>query len=65
MYSVGAIWLLNNNSVSEKTKHVDLRAYFVRDMIKNLVIEIYFVESAENDSDVMTKNQQGHYIFEW
>ena len=61
---VGAIWLANNSSVSERTKHVDLRAHFVRDMIKDQVIEINFVKSAENDSDIMTKNQQGqHYMY--
>ena len=33
-------------------------------MIKDQVIEINFVKSAENDSDIMTKNQQGqHYIY--
>ena len=61
---VGAIWLANNSSVSERTKHVDLRAYFVRDMIKDQVIEINLVKSAENDNDIMTKNQQGqHYMY--
>ena len=60
----GAIWLANNSSVSERTTHVDLRAHFVRDMIKDQVIEINFVKSAENDSDIMTKNQQGrHYMY--
>ena len=59
--NVGAIWLANNSS---RTKHVDLRAHFVRDMIKDQVIEIYFVKSAKNDSDIMTKNQQGkHYMY--
>ena len=57
--NVGAIWLVNNSSMSERTKHVDLRAHFVRDMIKDQVIEINFVKSAENDNDIMTKNQQG------
>ena len=56
--NVGAIWLTNNSSVSERTKHVDLTAHFVRDMIKDHVIEINYVKSAENDSDIMTKNQQ-------
>ena len=33
-------------------------------MNKNQVIEINFVKSAENDSDIMTKNQQGqHYMY--
>ena len=34
-----------------------LRAHFVRDMIKDQAIEINFVKSAENDSEIMTKNQ--------
>ena len=62
--NVGAIRLANNSSVSERTRHVGLRAYFVRDMIKDQVIEINFVKSTENDSDIMTKNQQGqHYMY--
>ena len=62
--NVGAIWLANNSSVSDTTKHVDLRAHFVRDMIKDQVIVINFMKSTENDSDIMTKNQQGqHYMY--
>ena len=38
--NVGAIWLANNSSVSERTKHVDLGAHVVRDMMKDQVIEI-------------------------
>ena len=33
-------------------------------MIKDQVIEINFVKSAENDIDIMTKSQQGrHYMY--
>ena len=33
-------------------------------MIKHQVLEINFLKSAENESDVMTKNQQGqHYLY--
>ena len=62
--NVGEIWLANSSSVSERTTHVDLRAHFVRDMIKDQVIEITVVKSAENDSDIMTNNRQGqHYMY--
>ena len=62
--NVGAIWLANNSSVSERTKHVDLRAHFVSNTINDQVIEIKFVKSGENHSDIMTKNQQGqHYMY--
>ena len=60
--NVGAIWLANNSSVSERTKHVDIRAHFVRDMIKDQVVEINFVKAAENDSDIMTKISKGNII---
>ena len=53
----GTIWLANNSSVSERTNNVDLRAHYVRDMIKDQVIEINFVKLAENDSDIMTKSK--------
>ena len=33
-------------------------------MIKDQVIGIIFLKSAENDSDIMTKNHQGqHYMY--
>ena len=38
--NVGAIWLANKSSVSERTNHVDLSIHFVRDVIKDQVIEI-------------------------
>ena len=43
--NAGAMWLENNSSVSERTKHVDLRVHFLRDMINDQVIEINFVKS--------------------
>ena len=57
--NVGAIWLANNSGVSEKTKHVDIRAHFVRSYVMDEVVTIDCVKSAENTSDIMTKNQQG------
>ena len=54
--NVGAILLANISIVSERAKHVDLRAHFVRYMIKDQVIEIHFMKLEENDSDIMTKS---------
>ena len=56
-------------AVSEVVKEIKsfyqmVRSMEMRDMIKDQVIEINFVKSAENDSDTMTKNQQGqHYMY--
>ena len=52
------IWLANNSGVSERTKHVDTRAHFVRSFVMDEVVTIDFVKLAENTSDIMVKNQQ-------
>ena len=41
------------------TKHDDIRAQFVRSYVMDEVVTIDFVKSAENTTDMMTKNQQG------
>ena len=56
--NVGAIRLANNSGVSERTKHIDIRAHFVQSFVMDEIVAIDFVRSAENTSDIMTKNQQ-------
>ena len=55
--NVGEIWLANNSGVSDLTNHVNIRAPCVG--LMDVVVTIDFVKSAENTSDIMTKNQQG------
>ena len=56
------MWLTNNSGVSERTKHVDIRAHFVRSYVMDEVVTIDFVKSAEDTTNIMTKNQQGIYF---
>ena len=37
------------------TKHIDIRYHFVRHYIETKVIELFYVPSAENVSDILTK----------
>ena len=48
----------NNSGASERTKHIDTRAHFVRSFVMDDVVSIEFVKSEENTSDTMTKSQQ-------
>ena len=41
--NIAAIWLANNSGVSERTKHVDTRAHFVRTYMINEVVTIEFI----------------------
>jgi intein-encoded DNA endonuclease-like protein len=54
--NVGVIWLANNRTTSERTKHVQIRENFVREFLEDGKISIIFVRSKDNDSDIFTKN---------
>ena len=51
--NAGAIHLTKNESVS-RTKHVDIRAHYVRELKD--ILEVIYVPSKENISDLFTKN---------
>ena len=38
------------------TKHVDIRYKYVNEYVEDRVVKIGFVQSAENDSNILTKN---------
>lgn len=54
--NVGAIYLANNHSTSQRTKHIDIRTHFVREYIEDGIIKIIFIRSEDNDADIFTKN---------
>ena len=54
--NLGAIYLAKNQQVSSRTKHIDIRHHFLRDLIQDKKIEIRFVRSENNSSDITTKN---------
>ena len=54
--NVGAIWLSNNRTTSDRTKHIDIRTSFVREYQEDGKIIIKFVKSEENEADIFTKN---------
>jgi hypothetical protein len=56
--NIGAIHLANNASSGVRTKHIDTRIHFVRELTQgdNKLLDIEFVRSEENQSDTFTKN---------
>ena len=54
--NVGAIWLSNNRTTSERTKLVHIRTAFVKEYQEEGKILIKFVKSEENDADINTQN---------
>ena len=52
----GAIFLAKNQQVSMRTKHIDVRYHFIRDLVQEKMLNIVYVRSEENYADIMTKN---------
>jgi hypothetical protein len=54
--NVGAIYLSNNYTTSQRTRHIDIRTHFVREHIEEGTFVVEFIRSEENDADIFTKN---------
>ena len=54
--NVDTIWLSDNRTTSERTKHIHIRTAFVKEYQEEGKILIKFVKSEENDADIITKN---------
>ena len=54
--NVVAIWLSNNRTTSDRTKHIDIRTSFVKEYQEDGKIVIKFVKSEDNEADIFTKN---------
>ena len=54
--NVGAIYLSNNFSCSQRTKHIDIRRHFVREFVQDGTLKTIFVPTDDNEADMHTKN---------
>lgn len=61
--NIGAMFLASNTTTGKRTKHIDVRYHFVKNLVSEGIIELQFVKSNENKSDIYTKNVGGE-LFE-
>lgn len=54
--NLGAIYLANNNTSSQRTRYIDMRRHYFREYIASDAIKILFVPSELNTSDIFTKH---------
>ena len=54
--NVAAIVMASNITTTCHTKHVDIRYKFVNEYFEDGVVKIIFVKSADNGSNILTKN---------
>jgi hypothetical protein len=51
----GAIALAKDDRFHARTKHIDIRYHFIRELIEQKKVEIIYIPSADNISDIFTK----------
>jgi hypothetical protein len=54
--NIGCIFLVNNRTSGERTKHIDMKYHFIREQIQNGLVKVKFVRNKENHADPFTKN---------
>jgi hypothetical protein len=59
MDNKGAVDLANNWSVGGRTRHVDVRQCFLRELKESKILDIRWIKGSENDADAFTKNLDG------
>lgn len=55
-----AICMVNSPIENARTKHIDVRLHFIRDLINDQVFKLVFVKSKENMADIFTKAPTKH-----
>ena len=61
--NIGAVFLENNCTSSDHTKHMDIHYHLSHEYVEHGMIKIKFIKSVENNTDLLTKNSLGH-LFE-
>ena len=54
--NLGSIFLSKNTQVSARTKHIDIKHHYIRELREKGRLDIRFERSEDNTSDIMTKN---------
>ena len=61
--NIRAIFLANNHTTSDHTKHKDICYLLIHEYVEDGLIKIEFIKLEENDADLFTKNLPGN-LFE-
>ena len=54
--NLGAIYLAKNQQISQRTKHIDVRHHFIRNLVEAKVIDVKYIKSEDNVADILTKS---------
>jgi hypothetical protein len=55
----GAVYLVNNWSIGDRTRHIDVQSVFLRELKEAGVLVIKWIAGAVNEADIFIKNLDG------
>ena len=52
----GLIFISSNPVTEKRSKHIDIRYHYIREVIARKLAEVYFIDGDNNPADLLTKN---------
>ena len=52
----GSIFIASNPVTEKRSKHIDIRYHYIREVIERKLVELFFIDGDNNPADMLTKN---------
>jgi len=52
----GSIFIASNPVTEKRSKHIDIRYHYIREVIEDKLVEVFYIEGENNPADMFTKN---------
>jgi hypothetical protein len=52
----GSIFIASNPVTEKRSKHIDIRFHYIREVMNKNLVELYFIDGENNPADMLTKN---------
>jgi hypothetical protein len=52
----GSIFITSNPVTNKRSKHIDIRHHYIREVIEQKFMEVFFFDGDKNPADLLTKN---------
>jgi len=52
----GSIFIASNPVTEKRSKHIDIRYHYIREVITRRIADVFFIDGDENPADLLTKD---------
>jgi len=52
----GSIFIASNPVTEKRSKHIDIRYHYIREVVERKLVEVFFIDGDKNPADLLTKN---------